>query len=90
MVFQDADRGNRLERAAAVRHNQQQAKWLPTYMRRWLAAGLLLGAFGAAIEQGLGLTAFSVFFYVPSALSMPVIAVAVVAWLGFRSRSRAA
>lgn len=42
-LFHDADIGSELERAAALRHNRIQARWLPTYMRRWvvLGAGLL-------------------------------------------------
>jgi hypothetical protein len=84
-LFRHADRGNPLERAAAFRHNQQQARWLPTYMRRWVGAGLLLGLFGAAIEQGFGSAAASALFYVPGALSVPVIAVTLAAWVGLRS-----
>jgi hypothetical protein len=86
-LFRNAERGNLLERAAAFRYNQQQARWLPTYMRRWLGAGLLLGALGGAIEQGLGSAAASALFYVPGALSVPVIAVALAAWVGLRSWS---
>jgi len=40
--FRDADDGSRLERAAALRHNRDQAKWLPTYMMRWAAMGAVL------------------------------------------------
>ena len=35
-LFKDVNRGNVLERAAAWRHNREQARWLPTYMRRWI------------------------------------------------------
>ena len=45
-LFRDATRGNLFERAAAWRHNQAQAHWLPTYMRRWLVVGLMLCAAG--------------------------------------------
>ena len=38
-LFRDVNRGTVLERAAAWRHNQAQARWLPTYMRRWLWCG---------------------------------------------------
>jgi hypothetical protein len=86
-LFRNADRGSRVERTAAFRHNRQQARWLPTYMRRWLGAGVLLGALGAAIEQGLGSATVSALFYVPGALSVPVIGVALAAWVGFRSWS---
>ena len=86
-LFRNADRGSLFERAAAFRHNQQQARWLPTYMRRWMGAGLVLGGLGCAIEEGLGSAAISAFFYVPSALSIPVIGVALAAWVGLRSWS---
>ena len=89
-LFRDAGRGNLFERAAAFRHNQQQARWLPTYMRRWLGAGLLLGTLGAAAEESVGSAALSALFYVPGALSVPVIGVALAAWLGFRSWSEPA
>jgi hypothetical protein len=84
-LFRDANRGSVFERAAAFRHNQQQARWLPTYMRRWLGCGLLLCAAGCLLELVLGSAALSALFYVPGALSVPVIAVAVAAWFGLRS-----
>jgi hypothetical protein len=84
-LFKDASRGTLFERAAAFRHNQQQARWLPTYMRRWLWFGALLTGLGCALELGLGAAVLSAFFYVPGALSVPVIVVALAAWLGFRS-----
>lgn len=84
-LFRDASRGSRLERAAAWRHNQQQAHWLPTYMRRWLWAGVLLYGLGRLIELALDAPALSAFFYVPGALSLPVNAVIGAAWLGLKS-----
>lgn len=84
-LFKDASRGTLFERTAAFRYNRQQARWLPIYMRRWLWCGLLLIGLGGAIELGLGAAVLSAFFYVPGALSVPVIGVALAAWLGFRS-----
>lgn len=83
-LFRDAHGGTPLQRAAAWRHNQAQARWLPTYMRRWLVLGVTLYGMGAAVEQSLGLTVCSAFFYTPGALSVPVLVVLGVAWLGLR------
>jgi hypothetical protein len=33
--YRDADRGSMLERAAALRHNQQLSESLPIYINRW-------------------------------------------------------
>jgi hypothetical protein len=33
--YRDAGHGSMLERAAALRHNQQLSKSLPTYINRW-------------------------------------------------------
>ena len=83
-LFKDASRGSLFERAAAWRHNQAQAHWLPTYMRRWCCLGLLLMSLGSALELGLQAPLLSAFFYVPGVLSFPVNTVIGVAWLGLR------
>lgn len=83
-LFRDVTRGSRLERALAWRHNCAQARWLPTYMRRWLVLGALLYAAGAFVEGVIGATAMSGLLYVPGAMSVPVNAVIVVAWAGLR------
>ena len=43
-LFCDVGRGTVWERAAAWRHNREQARWLPTYIRRWLVIGVGLFA----------------------------------------------
>lgn len=83
-LFRDATRGSLLERAAAWRHNCQQARWLPTYLRRWLVCGALLFAAGCVVELAFGAALASAFFYVPGALSVPADAVIAVAWVGLR------
>jgi hypothetical protein len=83
-LFRDASQGSVLERAAAWRHNRDQARWLPTYLRRWLFCGSLLYAVGAFVEVVLGAPLLSACLYVSSALSVPVNAVIAVAWLGLR------
>jgi predicted metal-binding membrane protein len=86
-LFRDVSRGNQFERAAAWRHNQEQARWLPTYMKRWLVFGLLFYGLGALIEVGLSSPALSSLLYVPSVLSVPVNAVIVAAWAGLKTLS---
>jgi hypothetical protein len=83
-LFKDASRGNLFERAAAWRHNQQQARWLPTYMRRWLWCGIVLYGLGGMAELLLAAPLLAALFYVPSALSVPVNAVIGAAWLGLK------
>ena len=83
-LFRDVNRGNLLERAAAWRHNQVQAQWLPTYMRRWVGWGLLFYGIGAAVELLFAQPSISALFYVPSAISVPANAVIAAAWVGFK------
>jgi hypothetical protein len=80
-LFRDASRGNRLEKAAALQHNRAQARWLPTYMRRWLVLGALFFAVAAFCEIVLQAPTLSAFFYVPSVFSMPFNAVTAVCWV---------
>jgi hypothetical protein len=84
-LFRDVTRGSRLERAAAWRHNQAQARWLGTYMRRWLGSGLLFYGLGLTVEMLLGAPLLSAVFYVPGALSVPINAVIGAAWIGLRT-----
>ncbi len=83
-LFKDVNRGNVFERGAAWRHNQAQARWLPTYMRRWLWCGVILYGLGQVAEWLLNAPGLSVLFYVPSALSVPVNAVIAAAWIGLK------
>lgn len=50
-LFRDADCGTPLERAAALRHNVRQARWLPTYLLRWAIVGASLAALQFASER---------------------------------------
>lgn len=84
-LFRDVTRGTLFERAAAWRHNREQARWLPTYMWRWLCWGLAFYALGGILELGLDAPALSMLFYVPSALAVPVNAVIGAAWIGFKA-----
>jgi hypothetical protein len=84
-LFRDVSRGNVFERSAAWRHNREQARWLPTYLRRWFWFGLLLYGIGGLVEWILEAPGFSAFFYVPSAISVPVDAVIGITWLGLKA-----
>jgi hypothetical protein len=83
-LFKDVTRGNLFERAAALRYNKEHANWLLTYMRRWLACGVVLYGIGGVVEWVLQAPELSILFYVPSALSVPVNAVIAAAWLGLK------
>ena len=84
-LFKDASQGSLLDRAAAWRHNRQQARWLLTYMRRWLWCGLVLYGIGNFVELMLDAPGLSAVFYVPGALSLPVNAVIATAWLALKA-----
>ena len=87
-LFRDAWRGSLWERSAAKRHNREQARWLPTYMRRWLVLMVLLFTTGLLVEVALQLPMGSALFYVPSVLTVPFTAVTAICWL-FLTRSTA-
>lgn len=84
-LFLDVTQGSLIERSAAWRHNQSQAHWLPTYMRRWLWCAVLLYGLGGIVEILIGAPAVSALIYVPSALSVSVNAVIAAAWLGLKT-----
>jgi hypothetical protein len=83
-LFRDAASGNRLDRAAAWRHNQAQAHWLLTYLKRWVVLGLLVFAAAAACTVAFQGHWVSVPFFVLFSVTVPVSSVIVVAWLGLR------
>lgn len=82
-MFRDVSRGSLLERAAAWRHNRAHARWLPTYLRRWSTLG------GLCFLAGLGVEPFAppllqLALYLPGAISVPVNAVTLAAWMGLK------
>jgi len=86
-LFRDVCRGSLVARAAAWRHNPAQARWLPTYMRRWLVFGVVAYGLGALVELVFGAPLASVLFYVPSAMSVPINAVTLLVWAGLKALS---
>jgi len=79
-LFRDAAHGNLWERSQAWRHNRDQSRWLPTYMRRWLVMGLVLFTLAIFVEFALASPTWSALFYVPSALVLPYNVVTGLCW----------
>jgi hypothetical protein len=87
-LFRPTGVGDVFERAAAERHNREQAHWLPVYIMRllWLALGLYaLGRVAELIFEAPGL---SVLFYASSAMSMAFTITIASAWLGIKGAHR--
>lgn len=83
-LFRDMRHGNVFERSAAWRHNVDKSHWLLTYLRRWIALGVLSFTLGVLIEHQLSAQVVSAFFYVPSVLSVIVNTVIAVLIAGFK------
>ena len=84
-LFRDASRGTALEREAALRHNRERAKWLPTYMRRWILLAVILYGTGGTLEW-IGLPDVASLAFVPACVALPVLAVATAGWLVLRGQ----
>lgn len=82
-LFRDAGRGSLSERRAAWRHNLAQARWLPTYLRRWLTLSALFFSGGVGVEAIGGVWSCAACFVLFSS-ALPVVSVIIVAMLGFR------
>jgi hypothetical protein len=83
-LFKDVGQGDVFERAAAVRHNREQARWLPTYLMRWLWWGLAFYALGSLAELLLNAVTLSMLLYATGALSVPISVAIAAAWIGLR------
>ena len=86
-LFRDASKGNLYERTAAWRHNQEQARWLTTYLRRWLFMGAVTYTLGALSEMLLNAPMLSAFFFVPMAVSVSINTVIGALMLGLKALS---
>lgn len=82
-MFKDIG-GDLFERAAAVRHNREQARWLPTYLMRWLWWGLAFWTLGSVAERVLDAEPLATLFYGAGALSVPITVAIAAAWIGLR------
>jgi hypothetical protein len=85
-LFRDVSRGTPFERAAALRFNIEQSRWLPLYLKRWSVMALSFYATGWAIES-LGSLPASAVFYVPACLAISGLACISAAMLCFRRRA---
>ena len=89
-LFDDADRGSAFERATALRHNRDQAKWLPVYMLRWGIGGAVIVVLQTLCEHALNSPVLSAALAVALVLVVLFLLVTVVCWLflqtGRRSR----
>ncbi|AEG91656.1 hypothetical protein [Ramlibacter tataouinensis] len=83
-LFKDIGQGTMFERAAVMRHNREQARWLPVYLLRWLWWGLGFYAVAQVVEFVLQAPALSMLFYAASSLSVPFTVAAAAAWVGLR------
>jgi hypothetical protein len=79
-LFRDAMRGNSWERSAAWRHNREQARWLPTYLKRWAVLMTVLLPAAHVVEVGLRAPALSALLYVPPVCMVSFLAVTAVCW----------
>jgi hypothetical protein len=87
-LFKETGVGDVFERAAAERHNREQARWLPVYIMRWLWLGLGLYALGRIAELMLEAPGLSVLCYAISAMSMSFTITIASAWLGIKRAHR--
>lgn len=88
-LFRDVGQGDVFERAAAVRYNREQARWLPTYLMRWLWWGLAFYALGSVAELLLDALTLSTLLYAAGALSVPFTVAIAAAWISLRSQGPA-
>lgn len=88
-LFRDVGNGNLFERAAAVRYNREQARWLPTYLMRWLWWGLGFYTLGNVAELLLDAFTLSTVLYAAGSLSVPFTVAIAAAWIGLRAQGPA-
>ncbi len=86
-LFRDASAGTLLDRAAALAHNKEQSRWLPTYLRRWVTLGALLLALAAYCEDVLTSPILSASFCFLTTLTVAFDTVTAACWAMLRSRA---
>jgi hypothetical protein len=84
-MFKEID-GDLFQRAAALRHNQRQALWMPTYMWRWTVTAALLYGAGELLEVLLEATDCGFACYLASGACVSAVVAAATVWLGLRRR----
>lgn len=83
-LFKDVRSNDPFARAACWAHNKSQARWLPTYLRRWSTISVGGYAMGAMAEMILHAPVLSTVFFVPAAMGFSVVMVIAAALLGFK------
>ena len=83
-LFGDACVGSDLERALVLRHNRANARWLPVYMRRWLAIAALLTLLEILCERMLEQPLLAAGFAVAQVLVFTFLLVTAVCWAFLR------
>lgn len=86
-LFKDVNQGNIYERSVAWRHNKSQARWLPTYLKRWFFLNGIMYIFGALCEMLLQAPLLAALFFVPMAVGISVNTVIGVLIIGFKTLS---
>jgi heme/copper-type cytochrome/quinol oxidase subunit 3 len=79
-LFRDASAGSDLERAAALRHNRNLSKWLPTYLRRWLVIGSVTVILATWSERNLDNALLSAVLAVALVLIVVFLIVTLLCW----------
>jgi hypothetical protein len=84
-LFRDASVGTFSERAAALAHNKEQSRSLPTYLRRWLLLASLLLAMAAFCEDVLTSATLSASFCVLATVAIAFNTITAACWALLRS-----
>jgi hypothetical protein len=84
-LFRDAHSGSARERALALRHNRDQAKWLPVYMWRWIVGGAAVLGLELLSEHVLGSVMLSAALLVVLVFVVLYLLVCVICWVFLRS-----
>jgi hypothetical protein len=85
-LFKDVNTQDGFERGLALQHNKRQAKWLPTYMLRWLWWGLFFYALGGLSELLLEAPNLARWLYAASAGCLAFSVATATAWVGLTQK----
>ena len=83
-LYRDVNRGTYLERAAAMRFNQERRGYLPTYLWRWLVLLMVTYWLGVLFERGLAMNYVATFFFCGTLMSVVMLFLVASAWLGLK------
>ena len=84
-LFRDAGDGSDHERALALRHNRDRAKWLPVYIWRWVVGGAAILALEALSEHVLSNAVLSAALLVVLVFVVLFLVISVICWAFLRS-----